>query len=231
MSMPDNRSQRKPGRGKISRRQFLGLAGLALGSAALVKGTSRLDSFFNPRNAEAGPLDLDPIIDTTAPTFVSECAHAHIPPDRILGTEPIYITKTRLIGIFFGFPDQPQGLADLQAGVYSTAYLTNVPLVHDFYNHFTGINMTLETRPYIIAEHPWAYYATDFDKKYIREILFLMNCWPETCCRKCMMTTPFLCITSLMLTTLAPREECAVEEVYGILLQDILETLSWREIC
>lgn len=169
MSMPDNRSQRKPGRGKISRRQFLGLAGLALGSAALAKETSR-------RNAEAGPLDLDPIIDTTAPTFVSECAHAHLKLPRTSQTgQPIYLANTRLIGIFFGFPDQPQGLADLQAGVYSTAYLTNVPLVHDFYNHFTGINMTLETRPYIIAEHPWAYYATDFDKKYIREILFLMN--------------------------------------------------------
>lgn len=40
-----------------------------------------------------------------------------------------------------------------------------------------------------------------------------------------MMTTPFLFIISLMLRIRAPHKEWEQEEVYGILLQDILETL------
>jgi hypothetical protein len=61
LSTPDNESQRELGRGSVSRRDFPKLGGLGLGAVAL----SRL----SPRRIEAGSLDLDPIIDITAPTF------------------------------------------------------------------------------------------------------------------------------------------------------------------
>lgn len=82
----------------------------------------------------------------SAETFTVQCSTlAHLKKDHNPGQ--FSIRNNRLIGVFVGFPDQPDGIADLQAGLYHNVFMNyGGPLVRDFYNHFMGITSTPETR-------------------------------------------------------------------------------------